>query len=796
MKIVIAGDVTVDWYYWPRYSNPSVETETINWKLYDGLHIHPKIAGPILISQMLKKCCPETISILDQKPETYDDSNSEKWYSLNFPNNILHVNIELDQFPISESDIANKVYRVKNYLGVITPPKNEEHSDLSYPYPFKVKEDDKDAKLVVIHDIGNGFRDTFDVWPEAIREEGKNPIIIYYMNLPLFKGELWKKVHQNKRLILVLNAEDLRKLGANISRSLSWEKTALEFLWEINNNEKLEDIKKLQNVIVRFGTEGAIHYSCDNESNNDKRKNSKSKLYFDLSSIEGEFWDSNKFGSMRGISAVFVSSLTSKLISKFDKDNNISVKDLEEGIKEGIEEGLFNSQEFVKNGHGNVKKNSNKDAPENTEKTFEEESVDFTDDSFGSDSKLKNENEGNDCFERLEPPNIFDQAIDKLFGSGQQNKKEISNRFECIELPNIHYFEERHPVFWSILEEKTKDKNQNLLNVAEEIVKEGSSALKHFPVGSFGKLTTVDRAEIESFRSVMSIMKEYIYSGNKSRPLSIAVFGYPGSGKSFGITEVARVIDSENVKKIGFNVSQFTSVTDLASAFHRIRDISLKGKIPLVFFDEFDCTFENRPLGWLRYFLVPMQDGEFMDQGSMHPIGKSIFVFAGGIYKDFQQFCENIGINSNKQKDSKGNLIFASENFSTDKCPDFVSRLRGYVNILGPNKINENDGAYIIRRAIILRSLIEEKAPNIIAKKECNKGSKYRVNGTAKIDPKLLRILLTVSDYKHGARSMEAIIDMSVLRKYKSWEKASLPPKDQLELHIDGTESIDLLEKI
>ncbi len=783
LKIIVAGDVTVDWYYWPRVSNSKIEDETINWKLYDGLNVCPKITGPILISRMLSKCYPdrEVVSIFDQKPKLFDDSKSEYWCSLQFPNEVLHVNIKLDQFPISESDLENKVYRVRNYGGVITPPYQ------LYPPAFVIQNDDEDAKLVVIHDIGNGFRDTEKVWPDAIKKD-KNPIIIYYMNIPLFEGELWKKVHKNKRLILVLNAEDLRKLGANISRSISWEKTALEFVWEVNTNEKLKCIKNLPNVIVRFGTEGVIHYSGNHVQNNCRRGIESSNLYFDVSSIE-ESWDTKKFGSMRGSSAIFISSLTSNLISKLISEDNLSDEALKEGIKKGIGEGLFNSQEFIKNGHGSVKKNLKKVISESNENTYEARSVDNE-----NDSNQKNKSKGNDCSEQLEPPNIFDQTIEKLFGSSQKNGRELDNRFECIELPNMDYFEERHPIFWSILEEKTKDKEQNLLNVAERIVIDGSSALKHFPVGFFGKLTAVDRAEIESFRSIMSIMKEYIYSEKKSRPLSIAVFGYPGSGKSFGITEVSKIIDSENIQIIGFNVSQFTSTADLASAFHRVRDISLNGKIPLVFFDEFDCTFENRPLGWLRYFLVPMQDGEFMDQGSMHPIGRSIFVFAGGIYKDFQQFCENIGIRSNKQNDPRENLTFATEKSSAEKCPDFVSRLRGYVNILGPNKIDESDGAYIIRRAIILRSLIEEKAPNIIVK--CEKGPKYRVNGTAIIDPKLLTILLTVPEYKHGARSMEAIIDMSVLGKYKSWQKASLPPKDQLELHINGTESIDLLDKI
>ena len=41
------------------------------------------------------------------------------------------------------------------------------------------------------------------------------------------------------------------------------------------------------------------------------------------------------------------------------------------------------------------------------------------------------------------------------------------------------------------------------------------------------------------------------------------------------------------------------------------------------------------------------------------------------------------------------------------KGPDFVSRLRGYVNIMGPNPPSDDVFACIVRRAMLLRSLIE-----------------------------------------------------------------------------------------
>jgi hypothetical protein len=542
-------------------------------------------------------------------------------------------------------------------------------------------------------------------------------------------------------LILILNVDDLRDLGANISRSLSWEKTALEILWEIDKHPKLEPIKHMKNVIIRIKVEGAFHYTG-------AESNRRSKLYFDPSAIEGGYWDNKKYGTMKGSSIVFVSSFASELINYkyIGKVEEINEHALDDGIKKGI----FKSREFQKKGHG-----SEKDDP-------------------------------------------------RFYAYFSDNSIQISteaNNIKCTLLPQFdNKSTEPDSMFWSILKERTRTQKPNLVEIAMEIVQKGWSAIEDFPAGHFGKMTTVDRTEIESFGSLKSIMQGYIDSktnpnseNNPSseqnpRPLSISVFGYPGSGKSFGITEVAKSIDQKKIYEIDFNVSQFKSIKDLINAFHRVRDVSLKEKIPLVFFDEFDCAFEERPLGWLKYFLAPMQDGEFMDCGTVHPIGKSIFVFAGGIYKSFQEFCENTS------------PIFNTQKNSPEKCLDFISRLRGYVNILGPNRISENeaendkrDDAYIIRRAVQLRSLIEKNAPDIIKKGE--KDSKGRSIDRVSIDEDLLKTLLVIPKYKHGVRSMEAIIEMSMLQGQRSWEKSSLPPKDQLELHVDGKYFFTILEK-
>ena len=94
--------------------------------------------------------------------------------------------------------------------------------------------------------------------------------------------------------------------------------------------------------------------------------------------------------------------------------------------------------------------------------------------------------------------------------------------------------------------------------------------------------------------------------------------------------EVARSLGHDHhIRSESFNLSQFRSPEDLVHAIHVVRDMILKAQVTLVFFDEFDSAFEGE-LGWLKYFLAPMQDGVFRDGETLLRIGKCFFVFAGG----------------------------------------------------------------------------------------------------------------------------------------------------------------------
>jgi hypothetical protein len=187
-----------------------------------------------------------------------------------------------------------------------------------------------------------------------------------------------------------------------------------------------------------------------------------------------------------------------------------------------------------------------------------------------------------------------------------------------------------------------------------------------------------------------------------------------------------------------------------------------------------------------------MQDGAFQEGQITHPIGRAIFVFAGGTSHRMEEFGADLDEVERRAA----------------KLPDFISRLKGFLNVLGPNPITRPvdegtgepipDPYFIIRRAIILRVLFELNLPQIIRS----------VNGVRRvhIDNGILRALLETERYKHGVRSMESILHMSLLAGATSFERSNLPPEDQLNLHVDGRDFLarvqqmklegDLLEKL
>jgi hypothetical protein len=679
-SIVVAGDVTIDWLEWSTRSEEGLgDINAPNWELYEGTRMRPEEGGALLLANMVRAATGS--KVLTYRITGIDCIPPEK---------VIHSIAVLDAYSMNKG--KEKTYRIKRYGGFAGPVKNSLKQ-------LPVIDDDPDAGLVVLDDAGNGFRDDKSMWPRAILDDGKSPIVILKMSRPLTSGLLWEHLIKShaEGLIVLIGANDLRDMGVNISRRLSWERTAEDLAWQMAYNPAVRALAACRHLVIRLGLDGAIHYSNDHGKVD-------TRLFYDPAFAEDGFKERHK-GDMQGVTAAFAAAFAA----------SIAVEGVA-GIGRGICSGIRRSRQLFELGFGAVK----------NEPAYPISTV-------------------------FSPEGAKDEAI------------------ASVPIPPVDDHSSGRERHWTILESLTRGRLEEIAYYA--VIKKSEDSLKSVPVARFGELITLDRTEIESYRSIKNLMREYLDKADERKPLSIAVFGPPGSGKSFGVTQLAKSIDPDRIVKKEYNLAQFNSVDDLTGAFHNVRDIVLEGKVPLVFFDEFDASSpDGNELGWLKYFLAPMQDGVFKDGEAMHPIGRAIFVFAGGTAHTFQLFSrERPGEGLSQEK--KDDII---KKFRQAKGTDFISRLRGYVNVLGPNRANDDDAFFIIRRAILLRNLLKRKAPQIFDDKD-----------NARIDPGVLRAFIKVPVYKHGARSMEAVIDMSMLAGRSKYEQAALPPAEQLELHVD-----------
>ncbi|TDV13954.1 hypothetical protein [Paraburkholderia caballeronis] len=290
------------------------------------------------------------------------------------------------------------------------------------------------------------------------------------------------------------------------------------------------------------------------------------------------------------------------------------------------------------------------------------------------------------------------------------------------------------------------------------------------PYVTFGNLTLLDTDEIAQHFELAKIIGKYLESPEWRTPLSISVFGKPGSGKSFAVNQILKSVDpGRKGEALTFNLAQFSSADQLTEAFHQIQDRALVSQeVPLAVFDEFDAFCDMKPLGWLKYFLAPMQDGLFRGKSGDYRVGRAIFLFSGGTKHRYEEFANAIS-------DRK------PQNQHTDdaKVTDFLSRLKGYLNVSDINESRKDTHPHLakLRRAALLRTLLKSNAKPIMV--EYSDG---RVH--ARIHDDIIDSFLN-ANYVHGVRSMEAIIQMS------SWidghfVPASLPSQEQLRIHVRG----------
>ena len=644
---------------------------------------------------------------------TCDDRKPEVWVPPDDPAAGRSFSI-LSKYPRRTSGGKKEtVWRIATFLGC-ERPKTLAPPGPTAPIQQTGPEAPGDGEVLLIDDLGLGFNRSEALWPAPLKKKTwPGRVVLKTSSAPgenlLLKDLLGDAL--SDRLTVVVSAGVLRP-GAVISQGLSWDQTIEQTRSEFAEGLSSQDMARCRRVVVWFGMSGVASFA--GWPDQDKRRFGLERFLYRPEELEGD-WEKQRPGLTFGVGSFLAAALTRHEIDRASFPLYLALEISLRAARVNHEEGFATDhpgplREAVRE---ILKSRRCGDASETKKDEF------FT--AFPHDLLSVGSPGG-------QPVGRSDLLSD-LTGTG--------------------------------LEYVTAKATEVVLHGTEE-------ALRPAPKARYGSFITVDREEIERINAIRRLAEIYLSNPDDRRPLSVAVFGPPGSGKSFAIKQLAEVLFGEKREALTFNLSEFgdQGLPLLHEAFHRVRDASVQGRVPLVFWDEFD----SNGLEWLKHFLAPMQDAEFRAGSLVYPIGRALFVFAGGTKSSFREFdLSNSG----------------DPGFVAKKGPDFVSRLRGFIDIKGPNPTGgdpRNDPPHLIRRAVLLRSLLERNYPDLIDAR----------TGQAGVSPGVVRGFLRVERYQHGARSLEFLVHASRLLAAQHFGPSQLPPPDLLSLYV----SPDFLKQV
>jgi hypothetical protein len=658
--LVIGGDAPFDLFISPSAAEHTVDEERKKWPRASWFR-----GGAGLLTDLLNGSNQSTPNLHIHHPSFGPLGHGDI-------RSIVELNLHSPNFTSKRQQRLKA--ESKWYPPNTIPPDND--SDACSLYLFQDAEapfDDNDSKAAILH--FSQMRPRF---------------LIYHMTRPLCTGRIWEKFRRGpfishreqdpKRVIVIVQADDLRAEGIELSYGLSWEKTCEDFVEQLGSVGRLVTLTTCAHLIVLFGCDGVIYHRGWSVS--------KPVLFFDPLRAEGDFLRQN-LGCVPGVAEAFVARFAKSLV-------------LEDEIERSIESGFWAARRLVRRGlsmHGQ------------------------------------------------EPP------IYHVHDIMDSKRKDIEEKLIRFSIPSDDIGQGRVGD-WSLLDYLVGDPAE----VARRIVTKGMySSVNEVPLARFNHLVLFDRREIELFRTLFNSLIEYL-AVPQTRPLNIALFGPKGSGKSYAALQVAETASrGKKVRQLRFDISQFTHIDELQSAFRSVRDCTLEGYIPLVYFDGFDADLNGSQFGWLSHLLAPISRGIFSDGHVSRPLGSGVFFFGATVVKTYEDFRRRVEKHMRLPR-------------------DFLGCLHGFVDMVGPDRKNhghEIDRLYPVRRAVILRALLEQREPNL------------KSGDSISIDERVMNGLLLVPSYRQGIRSLKSIVAMSRLNNHRHFERAALPPQAQLNLHVD-----------
>ncbi len=156
----------------------------------------------------------------------------------------------------------------------------------------------------------------------------QRPWILLKMARPLAQGPLWEHLHRNfsDRLIVVATVDDLRLSEVQISRELSWERTAQDVFWELVHNPCVNSLSHCAHVVISFGPAGAILLS---RQEGQDQPTFQCSLFFDPKVIE-RMWEKEYPGGMIGYTTCLAAGLARQWLLSPDQP------DIQSGIQSGL----------------------------------------------------------------------------------------------------------------------------------------------------------------------------------------------------------------------------------------------------------------------------------------------------------------------------------------------------------------------------------------------------------------------------------------------------------------------------
>ena len=113
-SIVVAGDVTIDWFMYPVKARDEGE----NWRLHPASHSDALIGGAALLGKFIKQSLDEeNIPNVVNGPDL-SKKKKEQLRDIS-PDNVIHSNVVLDNFKV-KGDKKAEVLRIKKFAGILS----------------------------------------------------------------------------------------------------------------------------------------------------------------------------------------------------------------------------------------------------------------------------------------------------------------------------------------------------------------------------------------------------------------------------------------------------------------------------------------------------------------------------------------------------------------------------------------------------------------------------------------------------------------------------------------------------